>query len=97
MHQIIGLDCSNAIHSSAKVGIMIICILEVHYAHFYIAIHAPFYTVKRSHYIIWLFYVDFSFLKEGIGIIEILNAIVQRIPSPKETADKPLRALIFDR
>ncbi|CAA7027050.1 unnamed protein product [Microthlaspi erraticum] len=34
--------------------------------------------------------------KEGIGIKEILDAIVQRIPPPKDTADKPLRALIFD-
>lgn len=29
--------------------------------------------------------------------MEILNAIVSRVPPPKETADKPLRALIFDR
>ncbi|KAF2560635.1 hypothetical protein F2Q70_00014136 [Brassica cretica] len=35
--------------------------------------------------------------KEGIGITEILNAIVERIPPPPETADKPFRALIFDR
>ncbi|GAB2211408.1 hypothetical protein Droror1_Dr00024721 [Drosera rotundifolia] len=34
--------------------------------------------------------------KEGIGINEILKAIVQRIPAPKNTADRPLRALIFD-
>ncbi|KAJ8625526.1 hypothetical protein MRB53_034056 [Persea americana] len=34
--------------------------------------------------------------KEGIGIAEILNAIVKRIPPPKDTAEKPLRALIFD-
>uniref|UniRef100_A0A1J3DSV2 Translation factor GUF1 homolog, chloroplastic n=1 Tax=Noccaea caerulescens TaxID=107243 RepID=A0A1J3DSV2_NOCCA len=34
--------------------------------------------------------------KEGIGITEILDAIVQRIPPPKDTAEKPLRALIFD-
>ncbi|KAI5672027.1 hypothetical protein M9H77_12391 [Catharanthus roseus] len=34
--------------------------------------------------------------KEGIGITEILNAIVQRIPPPKDTAGRPLRALIFD-
>ncbi|XP_078444124.1 small GTP-binding protein [Wolffia australiana] len=34
--------------------------------------------------------------KEGIGIMEILTAIVTRIPPPKETADRPLRALIFD-
>ncbi|MCD7447659.1 hypothetical protein HAX54_032278 [Datura stramonium] len=34
--------------------------------------------------------------KEGIGITEILNAIVQRIPPPRDTAGRPLRALIFD-
>ncbi|KAJ0097548.1 hypothetical protein Patl1_28076 [Pistacia atlantica] len=34
--------------------------------------------------------------KEGIGINEILNAIVKRIPPPLETAERPLRALIFD-
>ena len=36
-------------------------------------------------------------IQEGIGITEILNAIVERIPPPPETADKPFRALIFDR
>ncbi|CAN6563382.1 unnamed protein product [Malus baccata var. baccata] len=34
--------------------------------------------------------------KEGIGITEILDAIVERVPPPAENADKPLRALIFD-
>ena len=34
--------------------------------------------------------------KEGIGIEEILEAIVQRIPPPKDTVDEPLQALIFD-
>ncbi|XP_027074879.1 translation factor GUF1 homolog, chloroplastic-like isoform X3 [Coffea arabica] len=34
--------------------------------------------------------------KEGIGITEILNAIVQRIPPPHDTNGRPLRALIFD-
>ncbi|XP_038972024.1 translation factor GUF1 homolog, chloroplastic isoform X2 [Phoenix dactylifera] len=48
---IIGLDCSDAIHCSAK---------------------------------------------EGIGITDILNAIITRIPPPKDTAGSPLRALIFD-
>nr|XP_016485346.1 PREDICTED: translation factor GUF1 homolog, chloroplastic-like isoform X2 [Nicotiana tabacum] len=51
IEEIVGLDCSNAIHASAK---------------------------------------------EGIGITEILNAIVQKIPSPGDTAGRPLRALIFD-
>ncbi|XP_059653861.1 translation factor GUF1 homolog, chloroplastic [Cornus florida] len=34
--------------------------------------------------------------KEGKGITEILNAIVQRIPPPHDTAERALRALIFD-
>lgn len=38
----------------------------------------------------------FCSAKEGIGISEILNAIVERIPPPKDTAERPLRALIFD-
>jgi GTP-binding protein LepA len=34
--------------------------------------------------------------KEGIGIHEILEAVVERIPPAKDTIDAPLRALIFD-
>ncbi|MGF1672622.1 MAG: translation elongation factor 4, partial [Rivularia sp. (in: cyanobacteria)] len=34
--------------------------------------------------------------KEGIGIPEILEAIVERVPQPQNTVDEPLRALIFD-
>ncbi len=34
--------------------------------------------------------------KEGIGIEEILEAVVQRIPPPRGSADHPLAALIFD-
>ncbi|MFM7602045.1 MAG: translation elongation factor 4 [Pseudanabaena sp.] len=34
--------------------------------------------------------------KQGIGIREILEAIVSRVPAPKDTVDQPLRALIFD-
>ena len=34
--------------------------------------------------------------KEGIGIKEILEAVVQKIPAPKGDKDKALRALIFD-
>jgi GTP-binding protein LepA len=34
--------------------------------------------------------------KEGIGIDEILEAIVNLVPPPQDTVSKPLRALIFD-
>lgn len=34
--------------------------------------------------------------KQKIGVDEILKAIVERIPPPKDNRDKPLRALIFD-
>jgi GTP-binding protein LepA len=51
IEEIIGLDCSNAIETSAK---------------------------------------------QGIGIQEILQAVIDRIPAPNDTVDKPLRALIFD-
>src|SRR5476649_2100765 len=34
--------------------------------------------------------------KSGIGIEEILAAIIERIPAPKGSVDAPLQALIFD-
>ena len=34
--------------------------------------------------------------KEGIGTVEILDAIISKIPSPSGDINKPLKALIFD-
>ncbi len=34
--------------------------------------------------------------KEGLGITEILEAIVETVPEPEDNTEKPLRALIFD-
>jgi GTP-binding protein LepA len=34
--------------------------------------------------------------KDGIGIDDIFNAVIERIPAPKEEIDAPLKALIFD-
>ena len=34
--------------------------------------------------------------KDGTGVEDVLEAIVQYIPAPQDTSDKPLRALIFD-
>ena len=34
--------------------------------------------------------------KEGIGVDEILQAVVERIPAPKGDPDAPLKALMFD-
>ncbi len=34
--------------------------------------------------------------KQGIGIEEILEAVVRKVPPPKEKSDDPLRALVFD-
>ena len=34
--------------------------------------------------------------KAGIGIEEILRAVIERVPPPKQEIEKPLKALIFD-
>ncbi len=34
--------------------------------------------------------------KEGVGIEEVLEAVVEYVPAPDDTSDKPLRALVFD-
>lgn len=34
--------------------------------------------------------------KEGLGIEDILSAIIEKIPAPKGDPDKPLQAMIFD-
>lgn len=34
--------------------------------------------------------------KKGLGIAEILEAVVERVPAPADNRGKPLRALIFD-
>ena len=40
--------------------------------------------------------IIFASAKEGRGVHEILEAVVERIPPPGESSDKPARALIFD-
>ena len=40
--------------------------------------------------------VLFTSAKSGLGVVELLNAIVSRVPGPKGTGQKPLRALVFD-
>ncbi len=34
--------------------------------------------------------------KTGLGVEDILRAVIERVPAPKQEIDKPLKALIFD-
>ena len=34
--------------------------------------------------------------KSGLGVPDVLEAIVQKLPPPEDNGDKPLRALLFD-
>ena len=38
----------------------------------------------------------FASAKQGIGVREILEAVIERVPAPTGDPDKPVRALIFD-
>ena len=38
----------------------------------------------------------FASAKEGQGVDEIIVAVIERVPAPSGSADKPLRALVFD-
>ena len=40
--------------------------------------------------------IIFASAKDGAGVSEILEAVVERVPPPRGDADAPLRALIFD-
>ena len=40
--------------------------------------------------------VMFVSAKSGIGMPELLDCIVERVPAPKGAADEPFRALVFD-
>lgn len=40
--------------------------------------------------------IVFASAKTGLGIQEILHAVIRRIPAPQANLDQPLRALLFD-
>ncbi len=40
--------------------------------------------------------IIYASAKQGIGVEDILEAIVEQVPQPQDNTDKPLRALIFD-
>jgi len=40
--------------------------------------------------------IVFASAKEGLGIQEVLQAVIDRVPPPRGEPDQPLRALVFD-
>ena len=38
----------------------------------------------------------FTSAKDGMGVAEVIQAVTERIPPPRESRDRPLRALVFD-
>ncbi len=58
----------------------------------------PERVIKEIEDIIGLDCTDiiYASAKQGIGVAEILESIVERVPVPEDNTDEPLRALIFD-
>ena len=93
VEEIIGLDCSDAIQCSAKM----VGVLPPNSAHD----HTLPLTWRSSAHMGQHHQPSVALMSpprhaQGIGIQEILEAVVQRVPPPAETLEEPLRALIFD-